>query len=219
MRSILREYVPTRILILATLLIMLPVLTLHAQDTTPEAPSGERSPFGVVEGFWLPDEVCALHAGWERIIFDWSQIQPNSADDWNTLNVDERWLKAAQACNREVVALVTHTPAWATDGSAMIGVPRGLALPVDDPGNLWANFIRRAAAYYAPFGVKRFIIWNEPDIEAGTYGYEFEGSVQDYAQLVRVSFLAAKAGNPDARDSSRRDDLLARRKSTSALVR
>ena len=179
-------------------LLLLPVLSLHAQDVTPEAPNRESSPFGVVEGFWLPDEVCALGAGWERIIFDWSQIQPDSADDWNTLNVDERWLKAAQDCQREVVALVTHAPAWATDGTPMIGVPRGLRLSVDDPGNIWANFMRRAAAYYAPFGVKRFIIWNEPDIEAGTYGYEFEGSVQDYAQLVKVSYLAAKEGNPDA---------------------
>ena len=182
------------------IILLLPGLSLQAQDaqSTPEASSGTASPFGVVEGFWLPDQVCSLHAGWERIIFDWSQIQPNSPDDWNTLNVDERWLKAAQACNREVVALVTHTPAWATDDTAMIGVPRGLTLPIDDPKNLWANFMRKAAAYYAPFGVKRFIIWNEPDIDPGTYGYEFGGTVQDYAQLVRVSYLAAKQGNPEA---------------------
>ncbi|MBI1258351.1 MAG: hypothetical protein GC204_12840 [Chloroflexi bacterium] len=194
------RHFPTKSMIVLVIL-FLPILSMimvSAQEATPEAASGETSPFGVVEGFWLPDEVCALGAGWERIIFDWSQIQPNSADDWNTLNVDERWLKAAQDCHREVVALVTHTPAWATDGTPMIGVPRGLALLVEDPGNVWANFMRKAAAYYAPFGVKRFIIWNEPDIEAGTYGYEFEGSVQDYAQLVRVASLAAKDGNPDA---------------------
>ncbi|MDX2139982.1 MAG: hypothetical protein SF123_17985 [Chloroflexota bacterium] len=161
---------------------------------TDEAPN----PFGVVEGFWVADEACALGVGWERIIFDWAQIQPNGPDDWNTLNVDERWLRDAQACNREVIAIVKHTPGWATDRTVNIGMPRGLALPIDDPANLWANFMRRAAAHYAPFGVRRWIIWNEPDITAGTFGYEFEGTVEDYAQLVKVSYLAARQGNPDA---------------------
>ncbi len=166
--------------------------SLRAQDAPDE------NVFGVVEGFWLPDEVCELGAGWERIIFDWAQHQPSGPDDWNTLNVDDRWLAAARACNREVVAVVKDTPAWATDGTPGIGVPRGLYLPVDDPNNLWANFMRRAAAYYAERGVRRFIIWNEPDIEPGTYGYEFEGTLEDYARLLKVGYLAAKEGNPAA---------------------
>lgn len=155
--------------------------------------------FGVVEGFWLPEVACELEAGWERIIFDWSQHQPTGPDDWHTLNVDDRWLAAARDCRREVVAVVKQTPGWATDGLPGPGVPRGLYLPVDDPGNVWANFIRRAAAYYAPRGVSRFIIWNEPDITRDTYGYIFEGSLEDYFQLLKVAYLAAKQGNPEAR--------------------
>lgn len=154
--------------------------------------------FGVVEGFWLPDVVCELNPGWERIIFDWAQHQPTSPDDWHTLNVDDRWLAAARDCNREVVAIVKHTPDWATSGLPGAGVPRGLYLPVDDPQNLWANFMRRAADYYAPRGVKRFIIWNEPDISRQTYGYEFEGSLDDYFQLLKVAYLAVKSANPNA---------------------
>src|SRR5690606_23127401 len=92
----------------------------------------EDSRFGVVEGFWFPDLTCALGAGWERIIFDWAQHQPEKPEDWHTLNVDDRWLKAANACNRDVVAILKNTPAWATDGIAGAGVPRGLYLPVDD---------------------------------------------------------------------------------------
>ncbi len=166
----------------------------HAQDAPADTP-----PFGVIEAFWLPDAACELGAGWERIIFDWSQHQPESPEDWNTLNVDERWLRAAQDCDREVIAVVKNTPAWATDGMAGIGVPRGLDLPIDDPANLWGAFMRRAAEYYAPLGVRRFIIWNEPDIDAGTYGYEFGGTLEDYADLLRVAYHAARAGNPDAR--------------------
>jgi hypothetical protein len=156
------------------------------------------NPFGVVEGFWFPDVTCELGVGWERIIFDWAQHQPTGPDDWHTLNVDDRWLKAANQCRREVVALLKHTPEWATDGTPGPGVPRGLYLPVDDPGNVWASFVRRSAAYYASRGVRHFIIWNEPDISPETYGFEFEGSVEDYARLLRVAYLAAKQGNPAA---------------------
>lgn len=163
-----------------------------------EAQTSPPNRFGVVEGFWFPEVTCELGVGWERIIFDWSQHQPSSSDDWHTLNVDDRWLKAASLCNREVVALLKHTPAWATDGTPGVGLPKGLWLPVDDPNNLWANFVRRAASYYASRGVYHFIIWNEPDITADTYGYEFEGELDDYYQLLKVGYLAAKQGNPMA---------------------
>ncbi|MGQ9889663.1 MAG: hypothetical protein ACUVSX_14410 [Aggregatilineales bacterium] len=165
---------------------------------TPAQAQRQVNPFGVVEGFWFPDVTCALGVGWERIIFDWAQHQPTGPDDWHTLNVDDRWLKAASQCNREVVALLKHTPAWATDGLAGAGVPRGLDLPVDDPANVWAGFVRRAAEYYASRGVYHFIVWNEPDISPQTYGFEFEGGLEDYYQLLKVAYLAAKRGNPAA---------------------
>lgn len=177
-------------------LLLLTSVSLQAQENSPSF--ADQNPFGVIEAFWLPDAACELGAGWERIIFDWGQHQPGGADSWNTLNVDERWLTAAAACNREVIAVVKNTPAWATDGLPGVGVPRGLYLPVDDPGNLWANFMRRAAEFYASRGVHRFIIWNEPDIEVGVYGYEFGGTIEDYAQMLKVAALAAREGNPDA---------------------
>lgn len=174
--------------LLAIVLVMLSPLV--------SAQSGSR--FGVVEGFWFPELTCDLNAGWERIIFDWSQHQPTGPEDWHTLNVDDRWLKAANQCNRDVVALLKNTPAWATDGTPGPGVPRGLHLPVDDPENVWANFVRRAVSYYASRGVRHFIIWNEPDISRETYGFEFEGDVEDYARLLRVAYLAAHEANPAA---------------------
>lgn len=171
-----------------------------AQDATPPptSPAEAGSIYGVVEGMWFPELTCELGVGWERIIFDWSQHQPNGPDDWYTLSVDDRWLKAANACNREVVAIVKNVPAWATDGTPGPGVPRGLDLPLDDPDNLWAGFMRRLAAYYASRGVQRFILLNEPDITRETYGFEFEGELEDYFQLLRVGYLAARQGNPYA---------------------
>jgi hypothetical protein len=180
---------------LALFLLMFTLLPLiaTAQQNPPANPNG------VVEGFWFPELTCNLNPGWERIIFDWAQHQPNGPTDWHTLNVDDRWLKAANQCEREVVALLKNTPAWATAGLPGPGVPSGLHLPADHPDNHWANFVRQTASYYAPRGVNRFIIWNEPDIARDTYGFEFEGDIDDYVQMVKVAYLAAKQGNPAAK--------------------
>ncbi|MCS6835144.1 MAG: glycosyl hydrolase [Anaerolineae bacterium] len=181
-----------------TVLTVLLALALNSLAQTASYPYIPNNRWGVVEGVWFPDLTCELGVGWERLIFNWAQHQPEGPQDWFTLNVDDAWLKAANACNREVVALLKHTPAWATDGIPAAGLPRGLDLPIDHPDNLWANFVRRAADYYASRGVRHFIIWNEPDIQAGVYGYEFEGQLEDYYQLLKVAYLAAKQGNPQA---------------------
>lgn len=191
-----RKWMHVRRIALSLLLFLL-LRPASAQDTLP-TPAIGQNPFGIVEGMWFPALTCDLGVGWERIIFDWAQHQPTGPDDWHTLNVDDRWLRAASDCNREIVAVVKNVPAWATDNEPGIGVPRGLDLPIDHPDNVWAGFMRKAAAYYAPRGVRRFIILNEPDIDADTYGHEFAGTVEDYANILRVAYLAAHEGNPAA---------------------
>ena len=154
--------------------------------------------FGAIESFWAAQEAAELGVGWERILFYWNEIQPKDSEDWNTLHVLEEWLVEAESHDRRVVGLLKNTPAWATDGDPYSGVPRGLYLPVDDPENLWANYIRRIVEYYAPRGVHNWIIWNEPEIAAGVYGHEFDGSVEDYARLLQVAYLVAKENDPEA---------------------
>lgn len=166
--------------------------------TAPARADGPDERFGAVEAFWVPEQAAEMGLGWERILFYWEEIQPEGPDDWNTLHVDDRWLADAEARGRQVVGLLKQTPAWATDGIPDAGVPRGLYLPVDDPENLWANYVRRVATYYAPRGVHHWIVWNEPDIDAETYGHEFAGSVADYYQLVKVAAQVMKAVDPDA---------------------
>lgn len=154
--------------------------------------------FGAIETFWVPDEAAAMNLGWERILFYWKEIQPAGPDDWNTLHVDDRWLADAEANGREVVGLLKQTPAWATDGEIDTGTPRGLYRPIDDPENLWANYVRKVAEYYGPRGVHHWIIWNEPDIEASAFGHEFSGSIEDYYQMVKVASQVMKAVDPEA---------------------
>ncbi len=154
--------------------------------------------FGVIEAFWQPEEAAALPVGWDRILFYWNEIQPTGPDDWNTLHVLEEWLVEAEAQDRMVMGLLKNTPAWATDGAPFSGVPRGLYLPVDDPENLWAGYVRKVVEYYAPRGVHHWIVWNEPEIEPGVYGHEFGGTTAEYFQLLKVAYLVAKEEDPRA---------------------
>jgi hypothetical protein len=174
---------------------------LLAQSEQPEPPATPRSiddRFGAIESFWAPQEAAELGVGWERILFYWNEVQPQGPEDWNTLHVLEEWLVEANSQDRVVLGLLKNTPAWATDGEPYSGVPRGLYLPIDDPQNLWANYIRKIVAYYGPRGVHNWIIWNEPEIEAGVYGHEFEGTVEDYVRLLQVAYLVAKEHDPEA---------------------
>jgi len=167
-------------------------------DPTPIPVPTRDLRFGIVEGFWEPTETAELAPGWDRILFYWREIQPDDADDWNTLHVYEEWLAEADAQGRQVMGLLKNTPAWATDGLPESGLPRGLYLPPDDPENLWANYVRRIARYYGPLGVHHWIIWNEPDILLGEHGHEFTGDEADYYQLVKVAYTVLKEEDPEA---------------------
>ena len=170
--------------------------TLPIQEADAQTAVDPR--FGAIESFWAPNEAADLNVGWDRILFYWNEIQPNGPGDWNTLHVLEEWLVDANNNGRTILGLLKNTPQWATDGEPFSGVPRGLYLPVDDPGNLWASYVRRVVAYYGPRGVHNWIVWNEPDIEAGVYGYEFGGSTADYYQLVKVAYQVIKQADPTA---------------------
>ncbi len=190
-------------LILPLLLLTLMVVQMAGQTTPVAAEPAQQSAldprFGAIESFWAANEAAELGVGWERILFYWNEIQPAGPDDWNTLHVREEWLHEANANGRQVVGLLKNTPNWATDGEFASGVPRGLYLPVDDPGNLWANYVRRVVQYYAPLGVHNWIVWNEPDIAANVYGHEFSGSTQDYYQLMKVAYKVIKVTDPTAK--------------------
>jgi hypothetical protein len=155
--------------------------------------------FGAVEAFWDANSAVEAGVAWERILFDWSLLQPGDAGIWdgNYLQEREIWTAWANAAGREVVGLLIQAPAWATDGPPGCGVPRGLDLPLDDPGNVWATFVRRIVGTFAG-RIDRWIIWNEPDIKPGTFGVVWCGSVEEYYLLLKVAYLAAHEANPNA---------------------
>jgi hypothetical protein len=164
---------------------------------TPPADHPDRT-FGAVETYHTPDLADAANVGWTRIIFYWSELKKDGPGTWNEFHAPYARIDREIESGREVVGLLKHTPAFATDGVTGAGVPRGLYLPVDDPGNLWAGFVREVVAAYRG-RVDRWIIWNEPDIPLDVYGAQWAGTPADYYQLVKVAYLAAHEVNPDAK--------------------
>ncbi len=153
--------------------------------------------FGAVEAYEAPDQATLAGVGWERVIFWWHQLQPNGPEDWNGQYFPDEILDRERAQGREVMGLLNNTPPWATDDEPLRGVPRGLYLPHDDPNNLWAAFVRRVVSHYAG-RIDHWIIWNEPDVWDDEHvGHTWAGSVEDYYQLLKVAYLAAKEANPN----------------------
>jgi Glycosyl hydrolase catalytic core len=197
-RQRINRFTPRTRLLLATCILLLASCILLPASAPLQAQTSPDSRFGAVEAFRSSEDARELNLGWERILFYWSELQPTGPDDWNIFHVEDGWISTAAAQGRQVVGLLENTPRWATDGPNQIGVPRGLYLPIDDPNNLWAQFVRKVVKRYAG-RIDHWIIWNEPDIEPPDDGLQWGGTVKDYYQLVKVAYQAAKQENPNAK--------------------
>ena len=76
--------------------------------------------------------------------------------------------------------------------------PRGLELKYDDPNNLWGQFVRKVVERHRGV-VDHWIVWNEPDLYTPGLRYTFDGSFEQYAQLLKVAYLNAKEVNPKSK--------------------
>jgi hypothetical protein len=161
------------------------------------APIDER--LGAVDAYLDPNAAAESRVGWERITFDWSLLQPGPTTGLVNAGLEEEWFTNARSDGRQVVGMLVNTPAWATEGRPGIGVPVGLYRPPGDPGNVWASFVREVVSTYSRRGVNHWIIWDNSNIPSGVYGHGWEGSLEDYYQLVKVAYLVAKEANPEAK--------------------
>ena len=172
-----------------------PAATSRQTPTPAATPDRSRvARFGVIESYEDPAAADRLGAAWTRARFQWAEVQPDGSRQWEP-PLDDEALAAELAAGREVVGLLIGIPDWARDRD---GLPRGLALPADDPDNTWAVFVAEAVGRYAG-RIDRWIIWNEPDIDdPDAPGHTWDGDIEQFAQLQRVAYLAAKSANPDA---------------------
>jgi hypothetical protein len=175
------------------LLLTLSVLALAGP---PAAWAAAASPYGInihaPQGAQLNaqlNRVKAAGIGWVRIDFIWAVVQPKAGTwDWR---VYDAIAKAANAKGIKVYATLAYTPAWATDGPELTGVPRN---PQD-----WSTFCYQAARRYRKT-ITAWGLWNEPNLPQF-----WSGSRADYvdfilrpgAAAIHAANAAAKVGGPD----------------------
>ena len=157
--------------------------------------------FGVVQAIASPDKAVQAGVRWERIIFPWAQMQPNSANEMLPGYFTDAQINGQVQRGITLVGVVLYTPGWAaTDPSrGNSAVPKGLDRAVSDPGNPWARFIGRLAANYKG-RIDHWMVWNEPDlIDPDTkLQHNWAGSEADFWQLQKTAYLAIKEANPKA---------------------
>jgi hypothetical protein len=160
--------------------------------------------FGATESIWQSRRAKLAGVRWSRVVFFWSEIQPRGPRDWRAgFVLPDRMVKRERDNGVEVVGLLINTPTWAAADArqSVLSAPAGLDRPIDDPQNYWAAFVRHMAADYRG-RIDTWIVWNEPDIRPGganSQYYSWAGDAVDYARLLRVAYLAAKQGNPNAK--------------------
>ncbi|MFN2205210.1 MAG: hypothetical protein ACK2UT_04790 [Candidatus Promineifilaceae bacterium] len=178
-----RRWVPVTGIIL---LFFLAGASLHAQEE-------QDWRFGVIEAYTARNAARELDIGWTRLRFQWADVQAAGPDTWAP-DVSDEQIDEQLAEGRELVGLLIGIPDWARDEA---GLPSGLWLAHNDPDNTWGTFVRDIVSRYDG-RIDHWIIWNEPDIAATEVAHSWDGSVDDFYQLQRVAYLAAKEANPDA---------------------
>jgi len=136
----------------------------------------------------LLDRVQAAGIGWVRIDFIWYWVEP--ARDQYDWRVYDAIAAAAKARGIEVFANIAYTPAWATSGAAVTGVP--------DPAE-WAEVCSEAAKRYRG-SIRHWGVWNEPNLDkfwAGNREQYVDVLLKPCADAIHAANPAAKVGGPD----------------------
>jgi hypothetical protein len=121
--------------------------------------------------------------GWARIDMVWANVETaQGVFDWS---VYDAIAAAAQTHGVQLMPILEDTPAWATSGPALTGVPQTAA---------WTDFCTQAVARYAG-SIQYWEIWNEPNLTQF-----WAGTRQQYIdQLLIPGAAAVHAANPNAK--------------------
>jgi hypothetical protein len=166
------------------------VLLLHLLPAARAATAASPASFGInihaPQGSELAsqlDRVKAAGLGWVRIDFIWAAVETRKGKyDWRAYDA---LAAAAKARGLQVFATIAYTPAWATDGAEITGVPRN----PDD----WRRFCFRAAKRYRG-KITYWGLWNEPNLKQF-----WSGSRDQYIDIIlKTGADAVHTGNPAA---------------------
>lgn len=155
-------------------------------DVLPGSPPGAGSPTWAQ----LASNAGARLNRWE---IRWDRVEPKRGQ-WN-FSSDDAAVSSSVKSGLDVLGILIGTPRWARAAGQKPGngVPKGLSLPIDDPGNVWAGYVRQTVTHYSGM-VHYWEIWNEPDLS-----FFWSGSSADYALLLQVAYQVIKAVDPSAK--------------------
>jgi len=162
-----------------------------------EATDRRVSDAGFGEGSSLPSRsdtelerelagIAATGARYLRLDFDWSYIGRREGElDWAPV---DRVVRAARACDLEVLGLLTYTPAWARGPGGSDHSPPADA---DD----FAEFAAATVDRFRSLGVRTWEVWNEPNL---AFFWEPAPDPVGYTELLVAAYDAIKESDPDA---------------------
>lgn len=137
---------------------------------------------------------------WMRRQFHWHVMEPEEGQrNWTTMNKIENEILFANQNNVEIIAVLRQTPDWAeAPGFDCGGKIREDKLPAF--ASFYFDFVNRYSK--APFNIKYFELWIEPDA-ANTLGCwgdtgddNFYGG-KAYGEMLKIAYQAAKTANPN----------------------
>ena len=153
---------------------------------------------GAVDAFRAPERASEMGVQWGRIMFDWSAIQRHGPDEWALGWSGEDTARRERDAGRPMIGQFISTPSWASGTSDPKSPPLGLQLSVDDPRNFWATWVRSIVKRFAGL-IDVWVMWNEPDVWSDeNQARQWTGSLEQYYQLLKIGYLAARSANPRA---------------------
>jgi hypothetical protein len=175
---------------------------MPSPEPPPVIPPGDER-FGINEGFAAAAFAHQLGARWTRWIVDWSEVYRNGPENFSDFYVDGNVLRREIRYGYKMMAVLRGTPEWARANPehGLRSVPKGLDLPIDDPDNVWAGFVRNMVRYYAG-RIDTWAIWNEVEIPSTGPNARYNtwaGTIEQYYRLLKVAWQVAHATNPRSR--------------------
>lgn len=155
----------------------------------------------------------SLGAGWNRFPIYWDRVEgaPNTFN-WSAY---DRQVADDLLYDLQINAILLGRPFFHADGNRIKGLQTpvfadgtDIAAPGKElnPENVWARFVFEAINRYKPGGaasqtgtlapnegIRVWEIWNEPDVPLF-----WSSSINEYARLLKVAYLAGKQADPDA---------------------
>jgi len=134
------------------------------------------------------DKLASAGVKWVRIDTSWAGIEDTAKGARNSwyIGMVDFCVDQARARGMNVLITLWMTPGWANGN-------RGNLVPPTNPQD-YADFARWAAGYWRG-RVAAWEVWNEPDPNQSFW----QGTIDQYAGLLRSAYPAFKAGDPAAK--------------------